>query len=224
MQFIYLLLALSFLNTSQNSYQELSREVYEVQSIELDSIAYYTILPYKTELDAQMNHVLCHSKNFMDKGKPESLLGNWISDASLNQAQKLVEWPIDLAFFNSGGLRSNLPKGAITKRDLYQLMPFENELVVLQLSAEEFEDLKTYFTKTEGQPMGISSNYSDNKSLYYILTTDYLANGGDKMSFFKDKHQHHVGLKMRDALIQECLIKDTIYSELDQRHLRIWHD
>ena len=224
MQFIYFLLALAVFNQSNSDYSSVSRVVYDVQSTEVDSSIYYTILPYKTELDAQMNTVLCYSSKDMRKSKPESLLGNWTSDVCLEMAQELYSDDIDLSFFNTGGLRSPLPQGDITKRDLFKLMPFENELVVLELNKVEMLDLKSYFNITEGQPIAFADNFTLNDTLFLLLTTDYLANGGDKMKFFKDKTQHKVGVKMRDALINYCTRQDTISSNLDERHLILFDE
>jgi 5'-nucleotidase len=224
MQFIYLLLALAVLNQPTSDYSSVERMVYDVQSTEVDSNMYYTILPFKTELDAQMNAVLCYSTQEMKKTKPESLLGNWTSDVCLEMAQDMYEYDIDLSFFNTGGLRNPIPQGDITKRDLYKLMPFENELVVLELNKTEMLDLKAYFNFTKGQPIAFADDFSLNDSLFLVLTTDYLANGGDKMKFFKDKVQHKVGIKMRDALINYCIKKDTISSNLDERHLILFDE
>ena len=224
MQFIYFLLALAVFNQSNSDYSSVSRVVYDVQSTGVDSSIYYTILPYKTELDAQMNTVLCYSSKDMRKSKPESLLGNWTSDVCLEMAQELYSDDIDLSFFNTGGLRSPLPQGDITKRDLFKLMPFENELVVLELNKVEMLDLKSYFNITEGQPIAFADNFTLNDTLFLVLTTDYLANGGDKMKFFKDKTQHKVGVKMRDALINYCTRQDTISSNLDERHLILFDE
>jgi hypothetical protein len=224
MQFIYLLLALALFSPTTSEYTSLNREVYDVQSLDVDSNMYYTILPYKIELDAQMNAVLCYSKQEMKKTKPESLLGNWTSDVCLEMAQDMYEDDIDLSFFNTGGLRSPIPQGDITKRDLYKLMPFENELVVLEFNKTEMLDLKAYFNLTKGQPIAFADDFTLNDSLFLVLTTDYLANGGDKMKFFKDKIQHKVGIKMRDALINYCIKKDTISSSLDERHLILFDE
>ena len=98
-------------------------------------------------------------------------------------------------------------------------MPFENELVVLELNKTEMLDLKAYFNLTGGQPVAFTDDFSLNDSLFLVLTTDYLANGGDKMKFFKHKTQHKVGIKMRDALINYCIKKDSISSNLDKRYL-----
>ena len=223
MQFIYFLLVIS-LSISNNIEYSFNREVYDVLSLEVDSNIYNTIIPYKTKLDSQMNAVICHSTVEMSKKKPESLLGNWTSDVCLEMAQDMYEDDIDLGFFNTGGLRSPIPLGDITKRDLYKLMPFENELVVLELNKTEMLDLKAYFNLTGGQPVAFTDDFSLNDSLFLVLTTDYLANGGDKMKFFKYKTQHKVGIKMRDALINYCLKKDTISSKLDERHLILFDE
>ena len=219
MQFIYLLIALALSSPTNSEYISVNREVYDVKSLDVDSNMYYTILPYKSKLDAQMNAVICHSTVEMSKKKPESLLGNWTSDVCLEMAQDMYEDDIDLGFFNTGGLRSPIPQGDITKRDLYKLMPFENELVVLELNKTEMLDLKAYFNLTGGQPVAFTDDFSLNDSLFLVLTTDYLANGGDKMKFFKYKTQHKVGIKMRDALINYCIKKDSISSNLDKRYL-----
>ena len=87
------------ISPSNSEYTSVNREVYDVQSLDVDSNMYYTILPYKTELDAQMNTVLCHSKQEMKKTKPESLLGNWTSDVCLEMAQEMYKDDIDLSFF-----------------------------------------------------------------------------------------------------------------------------
>ncbi len=224
MQFIYLLLALALLNQPSFEYNSMERNVFDVQSV-IDSSMHYTILPYKQQLDSLMNVVLCYAATDLGKGKPESLLGNWTSDACLDIAQEMTDdFDIDISFFNTGGLRSSLAQGNITKRDIYKLMPFENELVVLELNKEEFMSLKSYFTYTEGQPIAFSDNFSIEDSVFQVLTTDYLANGGDKMSFFNNKEQHKVGVKMRDALIEYCLKNDTISSSLDSRHLILFND
>ena len=57
----------SAIGTTNIDYTSVDRKVYDVQSLEVDSNMYYTILPYKTKLDAQMNAILCHSKQEMKK-------------------------------------------------------------------------------------------------------------------------------------------------------------
>ncbi|MDZ7614651.1 MAG: 5'-nucleotidase C-terminal domain-containing protein [Flavobacteriaceae bacterium] len=41
--------------------------------------------------------------------------------------------------FNFGGIRQSIPKGDIKVIDVFQLMPFENMLVVAELSGEQMD-------------------------------------------------------------------------------------
>ena len=50
-----------------------------------------------------------------------------------------------------------------------------------------------------------------------MLTSDYLANGGDNMDFFIGKNQNKLGIKLRDAIIEYCEQKDTLRIILDNR-------
>ena len=209
--------------------QSYNDEVIEVQS-PVDSTVLAIITPYQNAIETEMNEVLCISSVEMKKGKPESLLGNFVTDLCLNYADAHV------CVMNTGGLRSSLPKGNITRGDIYTLMPFENELVVLELDIESFKGLVDYITKRGGEPFsgmtlkasskgydieevsGIDDFFDFNKGdKIRVLTSDYLANGGDKMWFFKDKEQIKVGIKLRDAIIDHCSKSDTISSKLDNR-------
>ena len=80
-------------------------------SAEADSASLSIIAPYKTGVDSIMNEVLCISKIEMTKGKPESLLGNFVTDLCLHQYSDIA----DICVMNNGGLRSTLTKGKITR-------------------------------------------------------------------------------------------------------------
>ena len=217
-----------------------------------DSLITSIIAPYKVGIDSVMNEILCVSEIEMIKGKPESLLGNFVTDLCLEMYDSIA----DICVMNNGGLRSSLPFGKITRGDIYKLMPFENELVVLELNAEEVYELAEYITNRGGEPFSgcniylyeskimeievengdiIHKNEFDNVTMslpvcgtyselmeddlytFKVLTSDYLANGGDKMKFFNNKEQHKVGVKLRDAIINYCKENKTITSKIDGR-------
>lgn len=224
MHYIITLLLLGFLQNPDYQLAEIEYYNSDVYTTKIDSSIWKIITPYKENLDADMNEVLCYAKTDLKKGQPESLLGNWTADLCLEEAQDLFQDTIDMVLFNNGGLRASLSEGNITKRDIYQLMPFENELVVLSLTLDDADDLLNYLKYTEGQPSAFSEWFKINELPFYVLTTDYLANGGDKMYFFNNKHQNVLGVKMRDAIIQYCSENDTIDSKLDNRHLYFMSD
>ena len=192
---------------------------------EEDSIVSAMIAPYKAGIDSVMNEVLCFSKIEITKGQPESLLGNFVTDLCLEQFSSKA----DICIMNNGGLRSILPKGKITRRDIFKLMPFDNELVILELDTVDYSELLQYITRRGGEPFSgvqivmdkegkiVSQNLKIENNIVKVLTSDYLANGGDKMSFFQNKNQEKVGLKIRDAILNYCSVKDTITSKTDNR-------
>ena len=192
----------------------------------VDSTILAIINPYQVKIEDQMNEVLTYTKNDLEKGKPQSTIGNFVTDLCLNYADAHI------CVMNNGGLRTTISKGEITRGKLYELMPFENELVVLELNKDDYIGLLNYIGSRGGEPFsGITIAINkDGKILsnswpvnfekgekVRVLTSDYLANGGDEMSFFHEKEQQKVGLKLRDAIIDYCSKTDTIDVQLDNR-------
>ena len=192
------------------------------------------INPYKEKLEAEMNEVLVISAEEFPKerGKAETKIGNLIADLSYDIASKTyntsTNHTIDFCLLNIGGLRTSLPKGEITRGKIFELMPFENELVVVTIKGNKYNQIVNYITSTP-QPISGQLNIKEipnpeKKSIkinekYFninlsfnkngeikILTSDYLANGGDNMKFFLDPIKiESLGIKLRDAIIQHCM-------------------
>jgi 2',3'-cyclic-nucleotide 2'-phosphodiesterase (5'-nucleotidase family) len=186
--------------------------------LEPDPAAVAIIQPYKASIDNEMNDVLIYSETALVKGQPESLLGNLVADLTLKKGKELYKMPIDICLLNNGGLRTALPDGEITRGKVFELMPFENELVVLTLTGEKTQQLLNYVARSEGMPIaGVKMGIQKGKAVevlingkpfnpekkYTVITSDYLANGGDKMSFFKEPVDAQVlHKKLRDAIIE----------------------
>ena len=205
--------------------QSSHHELIEVKT-PIDSTILAIIKPYQESIEDQMNEVLSYTKNNLNKGKPQSTIGNFVTDLCLNYTDA------HLCVMNNGGLRTTINKGNITRGKIYELMPFENELVVLELNKHDYLVLLSYIIKRGGEPFSgititmdekgnIINNSSpvdfENGEKIKVITSDYLANGGDKMSFFKDKKQKKVGIKLRDAIIDYCEKTDTIDVKIDDR-------
>jgi 5'-nucleotidase len=187
-----------------------------------------------------MKEVLVISSDEFPKlrGKAQTKLGNLVADLSLEIANQLYK-PIDLdsidfCLLNFGGLRTSLPKGEITRGKIFELMPFENELVVVTINQKNYNKFLEYIAKSGGQPIA-GIQFGHNKypfkrdgllikepDILKILTTDYLANGGDKMNFFLNPIKTEpVGIKLRDAIIQYCISENKkgnqLVGKLDNR-------
>ncbi|MFY7667044.1 5'-nucleotidase C-terminal domain-containing protein [Flavobacterium sp.] len=192
------------------------------------------ILPYKKNLDQKLDTLLCYNPVALDKssGKWQTNIGNWLAQSCYEICNPICErnfnTKIDLVLFNHGGIRSNLPKGDVTLRNAFKIMPFENTAVVETLDAAQILEICQYmiveekphplyglsFTIDEkGQAIDIKIQGKplDNSKTYIVLTSDYLANGGDKMTFFqKSKKRLDLQLKLRDAIIQSFKKNKTV--------------
>lgn len=195
------------------------------------------IAPIKKQLDKEMNQVIGESLQDMRSGKPESLLSNWNADIYLKAASDFLKSQADIAVVNMGSLRSPILKGDITVGTIFQLMPFENELVVLYLKGSEITKLFNIFALENGQGIaGSSFEIHDGKAvnikiqgkaieenkLYSIATNDFLAGGNDRMAPLATPEKRiDTGLKIRNILM-EHVIRETqngrkIQSKLDGR-------
>lgn len=195
------------------------------------------ILPVKQNLDKEMDQIIGTSDEVMKAGKPESLLSNWNSDVYRIAAAEYLKEPVDMAVVNMGSLRSPLPAGNIRVRDIFQLMPFENELVILWLKGSEVNRLLGIFAKEGGQGVsGIRMEIKDEKpatiliggqpvnpeKLYSIATNDYLAGGNDRMvPLATPVKRVDTGLKIRNILMEYVIRENRngrhIGSALDGR-------
>jgi 2',3'-cyclic-nucleotide 2'-phosphodiesterase (5'-nucleotidase family) len=220
--FVLLLLVNLFACTSSFQIAQSKRKEYNInKDVEVDSSIIRSYTPYKEKMEAEMNQVIGHADVLMSKiesdKNPESLLSNFFADATFNQALK-IDPEIDFAVpTTKGGLRVDIPKGAITMSNIFETMPFENELIVFTLSGTDTKALLDFIAQHNGEPVsGIRMQIVEKKPLnilikgkefdpsknYRILTTDYIAGGGDNFQSFKNPiAKKQLGLKVRTALI-----------------------
>lgn len=216
-------LYISCSNTAKITKVESSMIIFSPETTpELDSATVELIRPYKMKLETEMNAVLALNEAAMFKSNPEGALGNFVADLTLKKTNDYCREgnikPAHFCLLNNGGLRTSLPEGEITKRRVFELMPFENELVILTLSGPQTQELFNYLGRINGMPLSGATMTISNKKpkdvliggialdttkQYRVVTSDYLAYGGDKMRFFKDPLNfelvHH---KLRDAIIE----------------------
>jgi len=178
------------------------------------------ILPYKKKLDDYVGAVLAESEMEMRLGGVESLLGNFVADLVLTETNTLLEAdgkPLaDISLLNNGGLRASINPGEITIGQVYELMPFENTIVIVEMPANKIEKLCAHIAKVNGQPVSglrmeisnseprnivINGEAFNDKKTYRVATSDYLANKGDGMSFFEGEKIEELGVSLRDMII-----------------------
>ncbi len=190
------------------------------------------ISPYRKVVDATMNEVIAQAETDFVKYQPQSPLSNLVADltfekgmAWLAQHSKTATTYNTFALLNFGGLRAPINKGAVTIGNVYELMPFDNMLCVVTLTPQKVSEFLTYIAAAEGQPIanavidytaetpkikigGRSYNFDQN---VHIITSDYLATGGDKMDFLKNPIQkQELNMLLRDVIIDYLKVKKRI--------------
>lgn len=183
------------------------------------------IQPYKSKLDAEMNEVLCDNPTTLDKSKLinpyQSEMGNWMSDVVFDAAklwlQKKHQLTLDGCLLNHGGIRAILPAGKVQTKNAFEIMPFENSLVVVALKGTQVKHMvEMIYSEKKPHPLSgvkaikngdsieisINNEVLNPNKIYYIATSDYTANGGDNMTFFlENKGVYDLDYKLRNILI-----------------------
>jgi 2',3'-cyclic-nucleotide 2'-phosphodiesterase (5'-nucleotidase family) len=198
------------------------------------------ITPYRKHIDLDLNTILAYAPESIDKkGIWQSKIGNLQSTITLASANKIFNLRenknVDLCLLNNGGIRSIVNKGPVTTRTAFELMPFENNLVVASLKGEQILELINYFIKEKkphplaGLTFTIDKNDVaknilvqnkplDLQKIYYVATNDYLYNGGDSMNFFKKSvEMYDLDYKLRNVWIDYFKKVDTITTLTDIR-------
>jgi len=193
--------------------------------------------PLKQRVGAKMDVVIGQAAETMKGHAPESLLSNFSADVYKQTATGFLGENVDIAIVNMGGLRTVVPAGNITVGKVFELMPFENELVIVWLKGDKLEDLLQYFASMGGEGVsglrmtidhGKATNITiggkplDRDKIYSITTNDYLAGGNDQMiQLAQHVKRVNTGIKVRDMLLDYIKTEtgkgNKIQSKLDGR-------
>ena len=174
--------------------------------------------PYHDKVTAQMQEVLGMAPTALVKSAGESPLSNFVADLQRARASKELGQPIALGVMTNGGLRAGFAAGPVTLGSVFELMPFENELVVLEASGPVVQQLfdyaahvrmavsgATYTITFDGLPKDIrigDQPFDVNQNRTWpIAISDYLATGGDNMTFFKPLVPRHTNILLRTAIV-----------------------
>lgn len=170
-----------------------------------------------------MNRVISFNQSELKKDRPESGLTNFLGDLLLEEGaisgekEGLVKENM-VSFFNYGGIRTYLPKGDITVGKIFELMPFENQMVFLELKGTQMQEFLNYIARKGGDSIGgarivikddkatyveIGGKAIDLSQNYWLVTNDYVANGGDGLSVLRE-HESFInsGEKIREVIIR----------------------
>lgn len=205
--------------------------------MEIDSF----IQPFRNHVNKNLDSVISYAVDTYSKsdGELNTAIGNLFADVIYEQTNPVFKMRtgknIDMVLVNHGGIRAIISKGNITTRTAYEIMPFENSIVVVALKGSSVNELISYLLKARrAHPISklkilVDDNFNlinasingepiDLNKTYYVATNDYLYNGGDRMTFFQPNDSLYVmDYKVRNALLDYFLKTDTINPKMDDR-------
>ena len=191
------------------------------------------LAPTKAALEAEMNIQIGYAPERMWVGEPECPMLNWATETLWEAAKRVYPGRVDIAIANMGGMRCAWDAGPVTKRSVFELMPFDNELVVLTLKGEDILALCESFVRYGGQGVAgmrvtavdgklaevtIAGKAVDPQALYTAATSDYLSGGADHMDALTHYTEYWKSdLLIRDLYLEAVQEQDTIRAVVDGR-------
>ena len=159
-------------------------------------------------------------------GTGSGSLGNFVTDGMRWQASVKTGKPITMALMNSGGMRrNNIGEGELKARDIFELLPFENALITVELTGEQLTKLLQLIVAGREAQSGARITYKTNadkssemesaklrdpsgekeidpKGTYTITTIDYLYRVGGRYAILQQgKNMKELGITLRNAII-----------------------
>lgn len=199
------------------------------------------IKPYADSVVATMNEVIGHAPMLMEKGRPQSTLGNFAADALRAMGEQAYGHAMDLGLTNNGGIRNVLPDGDVSVGTMYSIFPFENELTILEMKGSDVLDLINSLAGKKLEAMSgmnvtleldgdrvyassikVGGKPVDPERIYYVATIDYLAEGNSGMgALTKAVKTTKTGILLRDLMIdyikQLTARGEEIKADIDDR-------
>lgn len=184
------------------------------------------LMPYKEKVEQVLAEEIGEALDTFPNSetrKMETAIGDLVADAMLDYVKNLG---VSFAINNGGGIRADLPKGIITKKTIYKILPFSNTLVVLTMKGSDLIELFNYIaTIPQGkgafpqvsEGVSFTINYEkgicenvliggkpiDPDAQYKIATNSYMATGGDGYVVFKKAIAlYDTAMMQRDIMIE----------------------
>jgi len=222
--FYPLLVAVFFAISCNTSYKAESIQYsnYRIQQTPPSNNLISIIKPYGDSVNKLMNAVIGYNESQLERKKQGNTLGYFITDAYLEMARQKMDAKVDIAFMNTGGVRlPDLPAGTITLGKMYELMPFDNLMMLVKMKGSLLKQYLDTLAASDGiiesgmtmqvvnkavqqvmiggKPLDMNAEYTIIHSDYVIINTNLLKNLDRKTN----------GYLLRDALIDYVKLNDN---------------
>ena len=90
------------------------------------------------EINRDFDRVICTLRGDWMRGEGQTAIGTFLADAQREAAGA------DVGFMNNGGIRRDVSAGPLTKKTLFEILPFRNILTTFQLTGKELRSIMQY--------------------------------------------------------------------------------
>ena len=166
---------------------------------------------------ASVKEVIGYSEKEMLRYRPQCELSNWFTDFLRRKTAELTERRVDVAIYNYGGIRTDMPQGPITVDDIMSMFPFRNTLCYVALKGTDLRAIFEYLAQTQMQAVSgvqlvvrdrklesvkVGGEPLDDKKTYGVATINFLLTGGDGLFIAKNALELiDSGVMVKDAVI-----------------------
>ena len=208
------------------------------------------LAPYSEKVSELSKVIGRLENNLSKKGVGAGSLGYFVTDGIRAQAEAKLGKPVTLVFVNAGGLRKNeISAGELKASDIFELLPFENALVALELTGTQLAQLLQVVPRDAQSGARIQFKWNDQdraefisgkvvdangkeqdvdpQKMYTVVTIDYLLKvGGGPYAILKEaKSTTPLNITLRDAILNyiksETAAGRTIRGTVDDRFVQI---
>ena len=166
---------------------------------------------------APVKEVIGYSDKEMLRYLPQCELSNWFTDFLRWKTAELTGKTVDVAIYNFGGIRTDMPQGKITVDDIMSMFPFRNSLCYVALKGSDLRAIFEFLARTGMQAVSgvqlvirdhklesanVGGEPLDDKKVYGVATINFLLTGGDGLFIAKNALELiDSGVYVKDALI-----------------------
>jgi 2',3'-cyclic-nucleotide 2'-phosphodiesterase (5'-nucleotidase family) len=174
--------------------------------------------PFQEKLREKMSNIVGSVNKPHFRARPESMLGNLVAEMNLSYMRR-KKYRVDVFLTNLRGIRRDMPAGVVTMGDLFEILPFENELVILKTTGKQLLEILHGLCKRGGEPIAGATLWMDAKrkqahhvriagkalrlkKTYFLGTSRYLAKTGWMSRYTKGIPMQLTPLMIRDGVIK----------------------
>lgn len=224
------------------------------QQIHQDSSIVTWLQPLTDSLNSEMNQIIGYTpfniqpirarNRITEHQQHKANLARLVTDYTLQFSQEFASKnnlpKPELVVLNHNGLRNGIDSGNISKGTIFEVMPFDNEVLLLVLSGSQMTELFNYIATIGGSPISgaelhldstiftkavINGNTFDSRRSYCIATVDFMYEGGDGFTMLKTpKRVFQTGKLLRDIILEGIEMEYKQSGTIENRNSpRIFH-